>query len=123
MDRFQWVEQLNELFDAKNADGFAAYFDDDGIFRFGNQPLVQGRNSIWQYCVEFFKRFQSCNQQIESMLENSISSRIDWEGEVTYVRWDGSTVQLPFCNVIHMNEEDKIQEYVVHIDNSSLFAL
>ncbi len=59
MDRKAWIKKLGETIGAKDSDGFANYFTEEGIFRFGNQPDVQGRKAVRDSVAQFFTMMQS----------------------------------------------------------------
>jgi uncharacterized protein (TIGR02246 family) len=40
--------------DSMDAEAFAAFFTDDGMFRYGSQPPVQGRDAVRDYVAGFF---------------------------------------------------------------------
>lgn len=113
---------MGAAIDNKDAMAFAAHFNDDGVFRMANQPMVRGRNSIAQYCAAFFQLIPSSQHNLiavhESVTEEGV---VTWQGWVTYRRKDGSTVSVPFCNVLR-KEEGRIAEYHMYIDTSALFA-
>lgn len=118
--RRQWIEQLIEAIDQKDAARFASYFADEGTFRIGNQPVVKGKNSVQQYVSDFFQLLRSCTHDIVALHESD--NCITWQGRVTYVRQlDGRSVQVPFCNFIRV-AEGKVQENIVYVDTSPLFA-
>jgi hypothetical protein len=115
------ISDLTEAIDAKDAAAFAAFLTDDAIFRIGNQPAVRGRNSIALYCTDFFAMLASNKHTLVSAFESN--QEIAWQGVVTYVRLDGTTVVLPFCNILRLDAADgKICDYLVYIDNSPLFT-
>jgi len=46
-----------------------------------------------------------------------------WQGTVEYTRLNGSTLTVPFCNVIHFVADGKIANYNIYIDNSKLYEV
>ena len=119
MDRKTWIKKLGETIDAKDSDGFANYFTEGGIFRFGNQPEVQGKKPVRDYVAQFFTLIQSSEHEIINLWEKD--NNIIWQGRVTYTRLDAKKVTIDFCNILYM-KDNLIAQYLVYIDNTPLFA-
>ena len=119
MDRKAWIKKLGETIDAKDSDGFANYLTEDAIFRFGNQPEVQGRKAVRDYVAQFFTMIQSSEHEIINFWEND--NTIIWQGRVNYIRLDAKKVAIDFCNIFHM-KDGLIGQYSIYIDNTPLFA-
>ncbi len=119
MDRKTWLKKLAETIGAKDSDGFANYFTEDGIFRFGNQPDVQGRKAVRDSVAQFFTMMQSSELEIINFWE--MDNNIIWQGKVTYTRLDAKKVTINFCNIFNM-KDGLIDQYLVYIDNTPLFA-
>ena len=119
MDRNTWLQKLGEAIDAKDAEGFANFMTEGGTFRFGNQPPVQGREAIRDYVDQFFKMIQASEHEILDFWEQDGS--IIWKGKVKYTRLDDKQVTVDFCNIFHM-EDDLVDQYLIYIDNTPLFA-
>lgn len=119
MDRKAWIKKIGETIDAKDSDGFANYFTEDGIFRFGNQPAVQGKKAVSDYVAQFFTMLQSSEHEIINFWEQA--DTIIWQGRVTYTRLDTNKVTIDFCNILNM-KDDLIDQYLVYTDNTPLFA-
>jgi hypothetical protein len=104
-----------DKFDTKS---FITYLDDEANFKFGNMPVVKGKDAIFEFVAGFF-------QAINGIRHTNLES---WElegirfinGTVTYTRLDGSTLTVNFANTFKLNG-DKIKDYLIFIDNSELF--
>ena len=119
MGRKTWIKKLGETIDAKDSYGFANHLTEDGVFRFGNQPAVQGRKAIKEYVAQFFTMIQSSQHEIINFWEKD--NYIMWQGRVTYTRLDAKKVTVDFCNIFSMKDE-LIDQYLIYIDNTPLFA-
>ncbi len=119
MDRKTWIKKLGETIDAKDSDGFANYLTEDGIFRFGNQPDIQGRKAVSNYVAQFFAMIQSSEHETINVWE--IDNTIIWQGRVTYTRLDAKKVAIDFCNIFNM-KDSLIDQYLIYIDTTPLFA-
>src|SRR4030095_8328168 len=114
-----WLEKIGKTIDAKDADGFADFITEDGIFRFGNQPDVKGRKAIAGYVAQFFTMIKSSEHEVVNFWEKD--NVIICQGLVHYTRLDGKKVDVNFCNIFYM-QNSLIKEYLIYIDNTPLFA-
>lgn len=113
---------LSKLFrsiDQMDADGFMSFLTDDAVFRYGSQQPVEGGEAIHGYVAEFFGMFDGLRHRLIDAWEGDDS--VVCQGEVTYLKKDGSETTLPFVNVFRL-EGDKIHDYLVHIDPSPLMG-
>lgn len=118
MELRNWLTKLYETIDSKDADGFASFITEDGLFRFGNAPAVEGRTAIRDLVAGFFTTIKASEHKIVNAWKND--DVIVWQGEVRYTRNDGSQLTVPFANIFYM-EGDLIKEYLIYIDNSQLY--
>jgi ketosteroid isomerase-like protein len=114
-----WWSRIFAAIDSADAEGFAGFLADDAHFRVGNAPTMIGRNAIRVAVAGFFGTVASSQHRLHYIWDG-IGSTV-CEGEVTYGRHDGSSVTLPFVNVLCL-EDTKIASYRIYIDNSPLFA-
>ncbi|GMV52565.1 MAG: nuclear transport factor 2 family protein [Chlorobi bacterium] len=112
---------LKELFaavDASDADAFASYFTSDGTFRFGNADPVSGIQAVRDAVAGFFASIKSLKHDI--LVTADTGNVIAAHGYVTYTRHNDTTLRVPVCSVLHM-DNGKIKEYFVFIDASQLY--
>jgi len=119
LDTKAWLEKIGQTIDAKDADGFAAFMAENGIFRFGNQPDVVGKQATSDYVAAFFNMIKSSSHEVVNYFEDK--NVIVWQGKVTYTRLDEKIVPVNFCNVFYM-KDGLIDQYLIYIDNTPLFA-
>lgn len=105
--------------DARNADAFVSFLTDDGVFQFGNGPAVRGKAAVHALVAGFFASIDGCAHRLVRLWNDD--EHVAMQGEVTYTRKDGRLVVVPFVNVLRMRG-DAIGEYLIHIDNTPLFA-
>ena len=120
MNTIDWLKKIVSAIDAKDSDNFVSYFTENGIFRFGNSEPVHGKQSIRNYVAEFFKMINKSEHKVINFWEKDGS--VVWQGEVIYTRLDEKKVKINFTNILYMNG-DFINEYLIYIDNTPLFAL
>lgn len=105
--------------DAKDAAAFAAHFTPDGAFRYANAPVVTGREAIRDSVAQFFTAIKSLNHDILNVW--TAGDMVFLQGEVRYVRHDGSHAgPFPFMNVYRMKDR-QIAEYLIYVDISPLW--
>lgn len=105
--------------DAQDTPTFLGFIADDGVFRFGSAPAVQGHAAIGAAIDGFFGTIAGCNHAIKQSLRDG--STLVCEGEVTYRRHDKSELTLPFTNVFEL-DGDLISHYKIYIDIAPLYA-
>ncbi|MCX6157955.1 MAG: nuclear transport factor 2 family protein [Ignavibacteriae bacterium] len=119
MERKEWLEKLGGVIDARDSELFASYFTEDGIFRFGNAEPVKGRRAVADYVAAFFNMIKGSEHKVVNHWEQG--GNIIWQGEVEYTRLDGKKVKVQFTNIFYMKGE-LIDQYLIYIDNTPLFA-
>lgn len=116
------TEQVARLFraiDDRNADAFVSFLTPDCAFRFGNAPALRGQKAVHDAVAGFFQAIDGCAHRLVKLWNDGDDVAV--QGEVTYTRKDGKQVVVPFVNVFRM-QGDKIATYLIHIDNTPLFA-
>ena len=114
-----WLHALFESVDAKRTADFLSFLTDDALFRYGSNPAATGRIAIGTAVEQFFASIRSCSHRLTRFWEDR--SSVVCQGEVQYVRLDGRSVTLPFCNVFELRDE-KISRYEIYIDPTPLMA-
>jgi ketosteroid isomerase-like protein len=117
MNNSSRVSDLFSAIDAKDTSGFLAFLTPDARFRFGNAPVVQGREAIGEVVGGFFASIEALEHDVGKTWSDETS--IVCHGEVTYTRKDGSQLTVPFADVFGF-QGDLIDEYLIHIDVSQL---
>ena len=113
-----WWERVLAVVDAGDAAAFVELLTPDAQFRFGNAPVVVGREAIRTVAAAFFAAIASSRHRLLSTWSGPGTAVC--EGEVTYTRHDGSVLSVPFANVFELRA-GKIAAYRIYIDNSALF--
>ena len=119
MDHRDWIEALNRAMDAQDAKAMASYFTKGGSYRDANDFTVVGKSNIMDYFEAFFLKMKSSKHQLVALRD--IDNVVVCEGLVTYERLDGIEVRIPYCHVIHL-ENNEISKYFVYVDNTPLFT-
>ncbi|MCA9672341.1 MAG: nuclear transport factor 2 family protein [Myxococcales bacterium] len=125
----RWLSQLFETIDAKDAAKFARYFTAEGRFAFSSAPEVVGRGAVEQFVGGFFDSIAGLSHTLDRVFAGPGGTLVS-EGRVTYTRLDGSTLEVPFCNVYSLDESQNaspsdgplIRDYRVYGDFSQLYA-
>jgi ketosteroid isomerase-like protein len=112
-----WIEDLLASIDRMDADKFVSYLTDDAQFRYGSTPPVVGREAIRKHVGQFFGMFKELRHQLLGTWTHPDAVFV--QGEVTYVKHDGSALTLPFVNCFKIRGE-KIHEYLIYVDPTPL---
>ncbi len=113
-----WTHQLFKTIDAKDANRFISYLTEKARLRFGNGPVVTGREKIRETIAGFFSSIKALRHVVlETWTHSDV---VILQGEVTYTRKDGSQITLPFMNLYRM-KGDLIDQYLVYVDLSPLY--
>jgi len=112
-----WVKKLFAAIDQKDADGFASFLTPGARFRFANAPVVSNKENIRDAVVMFFSGIKSLRHHILNIWEQD--KIVICEGEVTYIRLNGSELTVPFVDILRM-KGDLIEDYRIFMDISSL---
>lgn len=114
-----WVSAVFAAIDSKDADRFASFVAEDGVFIFGNAPMVEGRAAVHDLVAGFFASIRGLTHVVQDV---SVDGERIWSrGTVIYVRHDGSSLVVPFCNYFEMHGEH-IRRYQIYVDASALHA-
>lgn len=114
-----FLDGLFQSIDAMDADRFAGFLTEDGEFRFGSAPVVNGRAAIGQAVQAFFDSISGLSHSVTRVWRDGAS--LACEGEVCYRRHDGLEVVVPFVDVFEL-QDDLISSYKIYIDIAPLYA-
>ncbi|MGA8276763.1 MAG: nuclear transport factor 2 family protein [Rhodanobacteraceae bacterium] len=115
----RWIDELFAAIDRKDHQAFAAFLAPGACFRFGNHPPVRGRAAIAEATAQFFAAVRALNHRIEERWLLPDTAIVT--GAVTYTRHDGSTLDVPFANVLRFGE-NAVDDYRVFVDDSALLS-
>ncbi|MGB5489883.1 MAG: nuclear transport factor 2 family protein [Woeseiaceae bacterium] len=110
---------LFDAIDANDAAAFVGYLTDDAVFRFGSAPPVRGRAAIQAAVEGFFGTIAGCTHKLQNTFRSD-STQV-CEGDVTYTRVDGSSITLPFTDVLEY-DGDRVAHYKIYMDISPLYT-
>jgi uncharacterized protein (TIGR02246 family) len=112
------ISELFQAIDSKDAKAFASFFSPDSRFVFGNVPPVAGVEEIRKFVAGFFDSIAALSHRIEGNWD--IPGGLVCHGQVTYTCHDGSTLTVPFANILKVGSSG-ITEYLIFADTSQLF--
>ena len=113
------IKQILAAGDEMNVEKSLMFCTDDVLYRFGNFPIVFGKQEIKESSTNFLQNFKSLKHNIQSIWE--IGETIIVEMEINYIRHDNKMFTLPCCNIFLMKEE-LVQEMRIYMDISPVFA-
>jgi ketosteroid isomerase-like protein len=119
MAQGDFINKMYQAIDRKDTSGLMGFMTEDSIFRFANIPAVEGKDNIASFLDAFFAGIKSIRH---SGIEYWNSGNA-WfiTGNVSYTRPDDFTLTVPFGVLLKM-KGDLIKEYLVFVDNSSLYG-
>ncbi len=113
---------LDDLFaaiDARDTARFLKFLSPDAAFRFGSAPAVSGHEAIGEAVGGFFASIAGVKHSLNmTMLDGDT---LVCEGDVTYTRYDGSSITLPFANVFEL-QGNLISHYKIYADIGPLYG-
>ncbi len=115
-------DRIRDVFaaiDRMDPEGFAAFFEEDGTFKFGNAAPAVGRGSVRDAVGAFFSTINGLSHTLEDVWEPE-----GWalaRGTVTYTRKDASTLTLPVLSAMRLAPSGQIRDYLVYMDVNPLF--
>lgn len=112
------LDDLFNAIDAKDSKAFAAFFSGNCRFRFGNLSEVTGVENVRDFVAGFFDSVASLSHEISESW--SIPGGLVCHGRVTYERKDGSSLTVPFSNILKMDSAG-VCEYLIFADTSQLY--
>lgn len=112
-------DALFESIDAKRTGDFLGFLAEDAYFRYGSNPAAVGHAAIRAGVNQFFGSIRSSKHELQRLWETP--EGVMCQGNVHYVRLDGTSIVLPFCNIFEMRG-DRIARYEIYIDPTPLFA-
>jgi ketosteroid isomerase-like protein len=115
----QWVPRLFAAIDSNDADAFVGFLTEDAVFAFGNLPPVAGKAAIREMLVGFFGSIRALRHEVSDAW--TLPDVVVAIGQVTYTRHDGSTLSVPFADVLRMKKK-LVREYLIYVDASRLYA-
>ncbi|MBN2009695.1 nuclear transport factor 2 family protein [candidate division KSB1 bacterium] len=114
----EWITDLFIAIDKMDVEKFSSFLKQDATFRFGNAAQVAGVNNIKTGLAQFYQSIKKLSHKLLDVWE--VDNAVICRGDVTYTRFDDSTVTLPFVDIFKM-DDDAIADYLIYIDLAPLF--
>jgi hypothetical protein len=114
----KYVAEVYQSIDSMDASKFTSFFTPNGLFRFANNPAVEGLKSIESFVGGFFQSLKGISH---SNLESwQAGEAIFVNGTVSYLRHNDSKLEVPFSCTWKMMD-GQIDEYLIFVDSSALY--
>lgn len=117
----EWMDRLIASIDEMDENKFSEFIAEDGEFRYGSQPAVEGRDAVREYVRTFFSGFKALSHDVHESRVLDDGQTVFMIGEVTYTLPDDRSVTIPFLNKLKM-AGDLVIEYHVYADPTPVFA-
>lgn len=115
------IRRLIGLFEKMDVDQALTLFTENALYRFGNYPPAIGREAIAATTkASHLDQIKSISFDIKEIWENGDAVIVQME--INYTRIDDSILTLPCTDIFRM-EGDLVQEMLVYMDASPLFAM
>jgi len=106
--------------DTLDAKGFAEFFAPDGKITFGNNPALEGRETVEAGTAGFLDTIEAIHHDI--VHEWTVGKDTIVELAVTYTRKDGQNVTIPVVSIWTFGDGGLIDQYRVFFDLAPVFA-
>ncbi|MEC9268457.1 nuclear transport factor 2 family protein [Pacificispira sp.] len=116
-DRETQVRALYHTVDRRDAPALAEFLTETVRFQLGNYDPIIGREAVIDANAGFFGTIQDMRHSLNGIW--SVEETTICNGDVHYVRNDGSTLTLPFATVLTF-EDGRIADYQVYVNVSPL---
>lgn len=114
-----WLTAMFAAVDAFDVDRFLSFLHPECMFRFGNAQPIFGHDAIRTAVSGLFAALQGISHADLAAWVHPDATLCT--GQVTYTRYDDSTLTVPFAVVFRL-EQKLVKEYLIFVDNSPLFA-
>lgn len=109
----EWVWDYFRDVDTFDPEQVVKHYAEDGSFRFGNQPPVQGKDAIREMLRQFYGSIRDMKHRNTGLWLGDNSAV--FEAEVTFTRNDGSSVTIPASSIIR-REGDLVTDFRMIMD-------
>jgi hypothetical protein len=113
-------DQILNLVDAMDVDGFCQLCAEDARFCFGNAEPLIGRGSIAAGLTAFYASIAALRHHVIDTWTRDAHTLT--QTDVTYRRLDGNQVTVPAATIFHTNAAGKIDEYRVFVDLAPVYS-
>jgi hypothetical protein len=114
-----WLTSMFAAVDGFDVDRFLSFLHPECMFRFGNAEPIFGHEAIRTAVSGLFAALQGIGHA--DLIAWTHPDATICTGQVTYTRHDRSTLTVPFAVVFRL-EQKLVKEYLIFVDNSTLFA-
>ncbi len=111
------IKDLYESVDAKSINYLEQILAEQVRFRIGNYDIVSGKQAVLEANIGFFASIKAMSHKIDNIW--MVKDDIICNGQVSYVRLDGSEFSVPFATILKL-KENKIIDYLVYADLTEL---
>lgn len=115
-----WIHDLYSTIDRLDVPGTTAYFADDGVVVFGNNPPAVGHDAIAGALTGFWATIGGMHHEIKHTWTSDGATVL--EAVCSYTRHSGETVPIGCSTVIERRPDGLIDSLRIYIDLAPLFA-
>ncbi|MCK6264235.1 nuclear transport factor 2 family protein [Vibrio sp. ZSDE26] len=115
----EYIQALYQIVDNRDVIALSELLHPEISFRFGNADPVQGKDSVVDVNHQFFDSIAKMGHSFDGIWQQD--DVIICNGEVNYVRKDGSFYAAKFATFLTI-KEGLIIDYKIYADVSQLYA-
>lgn len=117
MDK-QRIIDLFSAADSRNAERFGGFLAEDVIFRFGNSPVIHGKQAVIDSLNQFYEYLKHIRHDIVGIWNCDTTWIV--ETRAHYVDIYDRSFSFPACNIM-ICEDELMGDYRIFVDNSAMF--
>ena len=106
--------------DTMDPDAFADHLAGDVTMRFGNAPVLHGREACRQTWADFCGLIDGVHHDVVAQWDTADATIA--QTDVTYTRKDGGRVTVPVVTIYRTGGDGLITDYRVFLDLAPVFA-
>lgn len=116
----QWVDDFFWDVDSVQIGNLSAWFADDIDLRFGNNPVVNGKQAALDTLGGFYQTISGMHHERLAIVGGG--DEVSQQAIVSYMRQDGRVVPLPVSSYLRRNAKGELDRLWIYIDIAPLFA-
>lgn len=126
-NRLELLKEMYTACDDTRADGYAEYFREDSLFRWGNLDPVEGKEGVASFVGGFFEDIETLDHTFTGIYEADVSDEdavvgtLVLEAFVKYTLLDGSETEVPATTALDLDASDAVVEARVYVDTSPVY--
>jgi ketosteroid isomerase-like protein len=115
-----WIVDMFDAVDQRDVDAFVEFMAPDGRFRFGNGPMLEGREAVAGALEQFFGSIAGLSHHLLGVWQDGHVVTV--EADVTYTTADARDITVPVVSLLRLSGPRSVEDYRIFVDLGPLFA-